>query len=302
MTNEIAVIKDETALVAFSQDAGLESIINDTRIFVRSFKHDVSTEAGRKKTKSLAFKVSKLKTKLDALGKSLTDDWAQKKKSVDDNRRSMREDLDKLKVEALKPVTEWEDNQKKVYAKQMEDQRLADISEQKESDHEIALLYADKFDRDLADSIEIEKQRKIDEEAQRKINQDAYDKKIAQEATAKVIADAAAKEIESARLLEEQKRLNQQIVDANIRKQKQSLLDAAKLVEDARLKEIKRQKDEQQALDQAKIERAADVENISQVRRSIKEKLMTFNIDQETAIKIVLSIHKNEFPSLTINY
>ena len=298
----MAVIKDETALVAFSQDGGLDSIINETRLFVRSFEHDVSTEAGRKNTKSLGHKVSKLKTKLDALGKSLTDDWAQKKKAVDINRKSMREELNELKIEALKPVTDWEDNQKKVYAKQMEDQRLLDIAEQKESDHEIALLYADKFDRDLADSVEKEKQGQADEEIQRKINQDAYDKRIAEEATAKVIADAAAKDIESARLLEEQKRLNQKMIDDNIEQQKQSLLSAAKLVEDARLKEVRRQQDEQQALDQAKIERAADVEHISQVRRSIKEKLMTFDIDQQTAIKIVLAIHKKEFQSLTINY
>jgi hypothetical protein len=302
MTSEMAVIKDETALVAFSQDGGLDSIINDTRVFIRSFEHDVSTEAGRKKTKSLGHKVSKLKTKLDALGKSLTDDWAQKKKAVDINRKSMREELNELKIEALKPVTDWEDNQKKVYAQQMENQRLLDIAEQKESDHEIALLYADKFDRDLAESIEKEKQRQADEEAQQKINQDAYDKRIAEEATAKVIADAAAKHIESARILEEQKRLNQKMIDDNIEQQKQSLLSAAKLVEDARLKEVRRQQDEQQALDQARIERAADVEHISQVRRSIKEKLMTFDIDQQTAIKIVLAIHKKEFQSLTINY
>jgi hypothetical protein len=92
------------------------------------------------------------------------------------------------------------------------------------------------------------------------------------------------------------------MIDDNIEQQKQSLLSAAKLVEDARLKEVRRQQDEQQALDQARIERAADVEHISQVRRSIKEKLMTFDIDQQTAIKIVLAIHKKEFQSLTINY
>jgi hypothetical protein len=68
----------------------------------------MSSEAGRKKTRSLAAQVARLKTTLDAMGKDLTEEWKTKAKAVDGNRKKMRDDLDALKIEARKPLTEFE--------------------------------------------------------------------------------------------------------------------------------------------------------------------------------------------------
>jgi len=313
-------IKDETALAAFSKSGGLDSIINETRLFVRSFKHDLSTEVGRKKTKSLGHKVSKLKTKLDALGKSLTDDWAQKKKAVDINRKSMRDDLDELKAEAIKSVVKWEDDQRVAFAASLEAQRLIDVAEQKETDHEIALLFAGKYDRELADNIEVENQMAIKRQAEQKAEQEVRDKKIAADATAKIIADGIARDIESVRLLEEAKQATQKLADDKILYEKQkkihdenvevmrleairvAKIKADQLVEEARLDEIQRQKDAQQVIDKAKEVREADQLNTIRVLGEIKADLMWFDIDEPTAKAIALALHRKQMRNLTVQY
>lgn len=109
-TEESALIPVEraAALQAFSDPSGLDPILAEARHIVHGFEHDMSTAAGRKRTASLAFKVRRLKTKLDDLGKELTAEWAAKKKAVDDNRREMRSALDALADEARKPLDEFE--------------------------------------------------------------------------------------------------------------------------------------------------------------------------------------------------
>ena len=110
MINEtdLVVIEKKTTLEAFSSKNGLQMVVDSARGEVDGFKHDMTTAAGRDKTRSLASKVAKLKVKLDDMGKDLVSGWKTKAKAVDVNRKQMRDDLDALKVEARKPLTEFE--------------------------------------------------------------------------------------------------------------------------------------------------------------------------------------------------
>ena len=69
---------------------------------------DVTTATGRDAVKSLAFKVTKAKTKLDKLALRLTEDWRNQTALVNASRKKMVSDLEALAADVRKPVTEWE--------------------------------------------------------------------------------------------------------------------------------------------------------------------------------------------------
>ena len=152
MKNELVELKKETALVAFTQDTGLDSYVKQVADEVAAFDHDMKTAASRGRTIALARKVAKIKVKYDDCGKDLVSDWKVKAKKVDAARKKMRDELDALKVLARKPVTDWEAEQAEI-----EQQRLAKVeadklAAEKLNDHEVAVLLDEKFDRDLADA------------------------------------------------------------------------------------------------------------------------------------------------------
>jgi colicin import membrane protein len=79
---------------------------------VLSFNGDISTDKGRKEIASFAYKIAKLKTKFDDLGKDLVSDWKEKSKLVDIERKKGRDKLDELKDLARKPLTDFENEEK----------------------------------------------------------------------------------------------------------------------------------------------------------------------------------------------
>ncbi len=72
---------------------------------------DLTTEKGRAAIASMAFKVAKTKTAIDAAGKLLNEEARAKINVVDAARRDIRDRLDALKDEVRKPLTEWEANE-----------------------------------------------------------------------------------------------------------------------------------------------------------------------------------------------
>ena len=103
--SELVVVESKSVLAAFSSSNGLSEVIDSAVMEVKSFEHDMTTKAGRDKTRSLARRVASLKTTLDSMGKDLTTGWKAQAKAVDANRKQMRDALDELKVEARKPLT-----------------------------------------------------------------------------------------------------------------------------------------------------------------------------------------------------
>lgn len=69
---------------------------------------DLETEKGRKAIASMAYKVARTKTAIDDAGKKLNEEARARINAVDESRREIRTQLDALKDEVRRPLTEWE--------------------------------------------------------------------------------------------------------------------------------------------------------------------------------------------------
>jgi len=98
----------ESALEVYSKPSGLEPWLDKIRAEVSGHVPDMTTKKGRDATASLAFKVRKSKTALDALGKKLVDDLKDVPRRIDAERKRMRDTLDALADEVRAPLNAWE--------------------------------------------------------------------------------------------------------------------------------------------------------------------------------------------------
>ena len=108
----LVVIEPTTALAVFTQPEKVDPILDAIRKIVAEFTPDVTTAKGRKEIASMAHKVAQSKTYLDGIGKKLTDEYKEIPKKIDANRKKIRDELDRLKDEVRKPLTEWEEAEK----------------------------------------------------------------------------------------------------------------------------------------------------------------------------------------------
>lgn len=98
----------ETALEVYSKPSGLEPWLEKIRAEVSGHVPDLKTKKGRDAIASLAFKVRKVKTALDGMGKQLVDDLKDVPKRIDAERKRMRDTLDALADDVRAPLTAWE--------------------------------------------------------------------------------------------------------------------------------------------------------------------------------------------------
>jgi hypothetical protein len=106
-STDLVVTQTLTANIVFVP-GGVDSILDKIKNEVRSFQPDISTKSGREAIASMAYKVARSKTALDEMGKELVADWKAKASAVDEERRKIRSELDALKDEVRKPLTDWE--------------------------------------------------------------------------------------------------------------------------------------------------------------------------------------------------
>ncbi|MGG4580300.1 hypothetical protein [Alcaligenes sp. Me129] len=99
----------ETALQIYQTANGLDPYIERIRQEVTGHEPDLKTKKGRDAIASRAFKVRKIKTALDGLGKEQVDRLKEIPKLIDAERKRMRDELDALADEVRKPLTEWEE-------------------------------------------------------------------------------------------------------------------------------------------------------------------------------------------------
>jgi len=113
MPNEIIVINDKKMTITeiFAPN-GVDKIIEEIKERAKNFVADMTTKKGREEIASFAYKITKAKTMLDKAGKSLTDEWREKTSLVNIERRKVKEELDALKEEVRKPLTDWENKEK----------------------------------------------------------------------------------------------------------------------------------------------------------------------------------------------
>lgn len=91
--------------------ATLTAVLDAIAAKVAEHVPDVTTERGRKEIASLAARVSRSKTAIDAKGKAMVEDWKRQAAAVDKERRRARDTLDALRDACRLPLTRWEEEQ-----------------------------------------------------------------------------------------------------------------------------------------------------------------------------------------------
>lgn len=87
---------------------GADAVLKDIAQFARSVDFDPATPEGRELGKSIAYKVSRSKTMIDEMGKTLVAEIKKQSGAIDAERKKVRDTLDALRDEIKKPVDEWE--------------------------------------------------------------------------------------------------------------------------------------------------------------------------------------------------
>ena len=328
--SELVTIEESTALQAFTSENGLESVIEQTKNAVAEFEHDLSTASGRKRTASLANKVAKVKCRLDGMGKDLVADWKASAKAVDANRKSMRDELDQLKILARAPLTDWEAEEAEREAAEAALLEAEKLAIQVESDHEIGLLLNDKIDRDAkeaADKAAQEAKEVAEKAKQEQIERDAKVAKMAAEMAFKQAEQVAREEAEkverekrealareqAAKAQAEQAQRDKIAAEERAKAQaemaekmrlqaiEQAKIDAEKAAESARVAEQERQAAEVAKLDLEREARELNKRHVGFIRKTAKECLMEY-VDEKAARLIVLAIDAGKITNVSITY
>ena len=329
-----------SALTAFAEPNGLDPFIDAVRKIVSEFEHDLSTGAGRKKTASLAAKVSSFKVSMDEMGKSLTEDWKNKSKVVDQTRKKMRDELDALRDEARRPLTEWEDKEKARVATiraKIEDLRNYAVGfetvedlERRLTALEVATEIDDSFEEFKLEAIEtrcasIDILKSNLAKAKLAESQRLELELLRAEAEARAKADReeslrkegelrAQREAES-KLKAEQERMEAQKQFA-IKEAERKELDARRLAEfnakalrdaeeRARMAEenAKRKAEaEARAIEEEKARREANAAHNKKIKSQAKACLISLGLDEQTAIKVIIAIDENKVKNIRIEY
>ena len=338
MSNELVVIEQKNVMMIFTEKNHLDEIIKQVEMEVATFEHDLSNDARRKKTASLARKVASTKTYLDLLGKDLVSEWKEKSKIVDSNRKAMRDRLDELRDLARKPLTDWENEQAEIEAAKAAAEEAKRLAIELENAHEVALFMNADFDRQA-------EQARVEAEAKRI----AYEEALKAEAAAKAKAEAEAEAIAEKQRIEQERQdaINREIeAKAEAKRQEQMRLevieaarlaaeraeqdriiaeqrekeaarqaelnriaaeervkrDAIEAAEAAKQAEIKRQQDEQARIAQDEAKRQADIAHTTAICTAAKLDLISAGLTEEMAILAIKAIRAKAISHVSIKF
>ncbi|WP_418458087.1 hypothetical protein ACNSOB_06640 [Citrobacter braakii] len=305
---------------AFISDEYISNLIADIRQKALSVVGDVNTVKGRGVYISMASTVRRTKTAIDEAGKNLVAEMKKRPALVDASRKKVRDALDELAVEIRRPATEWEAEQERIKAEEAARVKAENDRKQFESDHEIAMLMNDAFDREAKEKAEeAERQRITHEEelkrqAAEQARREAEEKAAAELAAAKKREEDAIAARAQAELLakQAQERAEQEAKDAAAKaeaekkavieaEQRKAQEEADRIKREAEAKEAARLAEEKRIADEAAA-RAADVEHRRAINAAAVQALIDQGIPDDWAKACVVSIARGKIPATTINY
>lgn len=289
----IALIVSQAPVVVLTDEKKRAEFYAHIQAEVDAFVPDISTAKGRDEIKSLAYKITRTKTAIDAAGKELNEEARARINAVDAERRKAREHLDELAKKVRAPLTEWEEAEK---AREAEVERIiglfrssrfvpmgeaADsIRERGTAVHEIA-IDPDMF-RDRKDEAEREKQETVEHlfaalKAAEKAEADRAElERLQREAAEREEAERAKREAEEAeaRRVEEERRAEEARAAAErdeqerLARAEQEAADRARReAEEAAQREREEERRQHEAQLAAERERAARAEAEAQAER-----------------------------------
>ncbi|MCA6114288.1 hypothetical protein J6524_05005 [Bradyrhizobium sp. WSM 1738] len=106
-----SILEPQQALTATSLfgSGQVETILTAIEKDVRAEAYDITTEEGRDRIKSVAYKIARSKTTLDEIGKEHVAHIKAQSAAIDKERKTLRDRLDALKDEVRGPLTAWEE-------------------------------------------------------------------------------------------------------------------------------------------------------------------------------------------------
>ncbi len=110
-STDLIVLEKLTPAVIF-KPGGVDAILEKIKAEVRHTPVDISTKTGREHVASIAYKVARSKTALDKMGKDLGQEHYDAWKKITAERSKIEKELDALKDEVRKPLTDWENAEK----------------------------------------------------------------------------------------------------------------------------------------------------------------------------------------------
>lgn len=318
---DLVVIEKKNAMAVFTNNDQLDPLIEAIEKEARSLVPDVTTKKGRDAIASMAHKVARSKTYIDNAGKDLVAELKALPKQIDESRRVVRERLDALKDEVRRPLTEWEAEQERIKAEEAMNALHAEalamneefdrlLAARIESDHEMALLMNDAFDREQTEKkAEAERQRIFREEEMVRRAEEKAKREAAEQAQREIDAAAAREreailakeraEREQREAVERAEREKQAAVEAERRKAQEEadrIRREAEQREQARLAEDKRKADEQ-------ARREADVKHRKAVGTEIvKALLANTSLTRDQAIEVLTAVKDGRIPHTGISY
>ncbi|HHJ4352621.1 TPA: hypothetical protein ACQJJK_004546 [Citrobacter freundii] len=318
---DLVVIEKSSAMAVFTNNEQLDPIIEKIEKEARSLVPDVSTKKGRDAIASMAHKVARSKTYIDNAGKDLVAELKALPKQIDESRRIVRERLDALKDEVRRPLTEWEAEQERIKAEEAAKLKAEEDRKKLESDHEIALLMNDAFDRELAEKKAEEERQRIAHEEELKRQAAEQAKREAEEKAAAELAAAKKREEDAiaakaqAELLakQAQERAEQEAKDAAAKaeaekkaaieaEQRKAQEEADRIKREAEQKEAARLAEEKRIADE-KAAREADVKHRKSVGTEIVNALTAnTSISRDQAIEVLKALMDGLVPRTQINY
>ena len=281
--------------------AKLDDVIEKIRSAVQIVP-DLTTETGRKAIASTAYKVARSKTAIDSAGKGIVEGWKAQAKVIDGLRKHAWDSLEALQAEVRAPLTEWENEQKRIEAEAIEAarlrreaeeaERLADIERReaaiREAEERIAAQQKAEADRIAAEEAEkarIEREEQVRAEAAEQARREAADAVARAE---KAEADA----IEAARLAAEKAERDQAeaVRQAELRAQQEAeRKERERLAEEARVKA----EDERRAANKARQKK---------INCMARDALIEGGIAGDDATTVITLIASGKVPGVSINY
>ncbi|WOU46045.1 hypothetical protein [Citrobacter portucalensis] len=312
-------IKPEQAPALYTS-GGLAGYLEQIREMAKEVP-DVTTKKGRDRIGSLARMVGSSKTAIEKPGREYLKRLKEAVKPAEEELRIFTRECDAIRDAILKPREEWEAEQERIKAEEAAKIKAEEDRKQFESDHEIALLMNDAFDRELAEKkAEEERQRiaheeKLKRQAAEQAKREAEEKAAAELAAAKKREEDAIAAKAQAELLAKQskERAEQEAKDAAAKaeadkqaaiaaEQRKAQEEADRIKREAEAKEAARLAEEKRIADE-KAKREADVKHRKAVGTEIVNALTAnTSISRDQAIEVLKVLMDGLVPRTQINY
>lgn len=311
-----------------------ETIVSAIEKQVRGEVFDITTEDGRERVKSTAYKIARSKTTLDEIGKDHVADIKAKSAAIDKERKTIRDRLDALKEEVRGPLTAWEEAEAErvesaenalVFITTAARWEAAPSAEQIRNriqsvrdvlaDHDwqefreraeaaggeagealgAMLADAEQHERDQAELIELRRMKAEREEADRIAAAAAQAaEKARQEAEQKAARDAA----EAARVAEWQRKRDEQ-AERDVQAAVARAIEADRRIQEENARAAAAKKAAEEA---AERKRQENKRHRAKVHAAIKAALLAELLTPENADRIIDAIASGDVPHVSITY